>query len=342
MDSIGLDLPEMIAIINSVLNGYEFTQDLHYYLAGLCGLVVIWHFSSVTIKNLLRGGEGFSFEIYTKPIFYLIMISAWPFLYGFIEGASNGIGEVVAEQQQEVYDANENIYTKIDQAIEKLEAKFNEVDEKATGENTGLFSSIKYSLSSLDKKIALLVIKFSYNIASMFDSLIYICFYFFTKLWLKITLLGGSIAFTVSLLTGGWTVLINWAKTVLSISLWIPVASLLLTIVNSILLQVTQSLSSPVLSLGGGDPIKIMGNISYSLTTFTVLLFVFAGLKLIILAKVPSLINSWIGGGSSMGSGFGMSFIPVAVGTSAGKSVVGASTSIATGGVSSVASTMKK
>jgi len=341
MDSIGLDLSGIIDLINAVLSGYELTKELHYYLAGLCGLVVIWHFSSVTIKNLLRGGEGFSFEIYAKPIFYLIMISAWPLLYGFIEDASNGIGEVVAEQQQQVYNANENVYAQIDQKIEKLEKQFDIADAQNYSENEGFFSEIKYTLSSLDKKIALWLIKLSYNIASIFDSFVYVCFYFFTKLWLKITLLGGGIAFTVSLLTGGWTVLINWAKTVLSISLWIPVASLLLTIINSVLLKITQGLTLPVLDITN-SPINAMTHITYYLILFTVLLFVFAGFKLIILAKVPSLINSWIGGGSGMGSGFGMSFIPFAVGTSAVRSTVGVATSVATKGASSVAGTMKK
>lgn len=178
-----------------------------------------------------------------------------------------------------------------------------------------------------------------YKVAMLFDSFLYVMFYFFSKLWLKITLFGGGIAFTVSLLTGGWTVLINWAKTVLSVSLWIPVSALLMTLINSILLKVigemapefpeSTDVSAAELTTAPAD---ILTSLVGFILVYACLTIVFMGFKLIILAKVPSIVSGWISGGSSVSGGFSGAFVPVSIGKTAAKSAGGAASSAISSG----------
>lgn len=339
MHNTGFNLTDIISAIDGVLDNFEITDTLNIILSALCAIVVVWQFSHVTIQNLLRGGEGFSFENYKKPVFYLIMIAGWPMLQNFIIDASDSIAYTITEQQQQAYTINEQNYQKIDDTMNEIEARFETTEKIGNSENAGPFDYMAFQVSILDERIMLGALQAVYKTALMFDSLLYVMFYFFSKLWLKITLLGGGIAFTVSLLTGGWTVLINWAKTVLSVSLWIPVSALLMSLINSILLKILNEMTpefptgtdvdSADLALA---PVEIMNSLTEFILTFVVLTLVFLGFKLIILSKVPSIVSGWISGGSSVSGGFSASFIPVSIGKTVAKSATGAATSAMSGG----------
>ena len=339
MHSTGFDLTEMLAAIDSVLDDFQLTNTLNIILSSLCGIVVIWHFAQITIQNLLRGGEGFSFENYKKPVFYLIMIAAWPMLQEFIIDASDSIAYTITEQQQQAYNINEQNYQKIDDTMTEIEERFETTEKIGNSENSGPLDYMAFQISIFDDRIILSALQSVYKTALMLDSFLYVMFYFFSKLWLKITLLGGGIAFTVSLLTGGWTVLINWAKTVLSVSLWIPVSALLMSLINSVLLKILNEMTPEFPS--GTDvnavelalaPNMILGSLNGFILIFVVLTLVFFGFKLIILSKVPAIVSGWISGGSSVSGGFSASFIPVSVGKTVAKSAGGAASSAMSGG----------
>lgn len=339
MNSTGFDLTDMLTAIDQVLDQFKLADTLNVILQSLCGIVVVWQFCQVTIQNLLRGGEGFSFEIYKKPVFYVIMIAAWPTLQAFIIDASSGIAYTITEQQEQAFAVNQENYKKIDETVKEIENRFNTTVKTEGSDNIAWYDEFAFNMSILDDKLTLAALQATYKASLLFDSFLYVMFYFFAKLWLKITLIGGGIAFTVSLLTGGWTVLINWAKTVLSVCLWIPVSSLLMTLINSILLKILNNMT-PVLPEGtdynGSDALVnaelVLGNLISSLLIFIVLTIVFLGFKLIILSKVPSIVSGWISGGSSVGGGFAASFIPISIGKSAAKSVGGGISSATTSG----------
>lgn len=339
MENTGFNLTDMLVAIDQVLDNFKLADTLNYILSGLCGLVVVWHFSKVTIQNLLRGGEGFSFENYKTPVFYVIMIAAWPLLQEFIIDASDSIAFTVTEQQQKAFNVNQSNYEKIDQTMKELDERFETTQKMGESETTDFLETMSYNISTLDDRIVIYILELTYKFALMFDSFLYVMFYFFSKLWLKITLLGGGIAFTVSLLTGGWTVLINWAKTVLSVSLWIPVSALLMSLINSVLLKILNNMTPQFPEGTDVDNANLalsyatmQGKLISCILIFVVLTLVFIGFKLIILAKVPSIVTGWISGGSSVSGGFSAAFVPVSVGKTAAKSAGGAMTSAVTGG----------
>ena len=339
MVNTGFDLTDILGAVDDVLDNFELTKTLNIILSSICGIVVIWHFAQVTIQNLLRGGEGFSFENYKKPVFYLIMIAGWPLLQDFIIDASDSIAYTIVEQQEQAYNINEQNFQKIDDTMNEIIERVETAQKIGNSENSGPIDYMAFQISILDDRIILSALQSIYKTALMFDSFLYVMFYFFSKLWLKITLLGGGIAFTVSILTGGWTVLINWAKTVLSVSLWIPVSALLMSLINSILLKILNEMS-PVFPEGtdvsAAEMTTAVNDIIISLIgfvlTFVVLTLVFFGFKLIILSKVPSIVSGWISGGSSVSGGFSAAFIPVSVGKTVAKSAGGAATSAMSGG----------
>jgi hypothetical protein len=337
----GFNFSDILSAVDSVLDNFKLTDTLNIILQSLCAIVVVWQFAQITIQNLLRAGEGFAFENYKKPVFYLIMIAGWPLLQSFILDASKGIAQTVVEQQKTAYDVNSKNFAKVDDVLKEIEDRTAIVEQLGSSDNIGPIDYVAFQISILDDKITISALQSVYKTSLVFDSFLYVMFYFFSKLWLKITLLGGGIAFTVSLLTGGWTVLINWAKTVLSISLWIPLSALLMTLINSILIKILNEMlpEFPVgTSVSGADLVgglsSILGNLVSFLLIYIALTLIFIAFKIIILAKVPAIVSGWVGGGNSVGSGFASAFIPLAVAKSATSAATGAATSGANKGFS--------
>jgi hypothetical protein len=332
------DFTAILSAVDNVLDNFKLTDTLNVILQALCGIVVVWQFAQITIQNLLRPGE-FAFDNYKKPVFYLIMIAGWPLIQGFVLDASKGIAQTVVEQQKTAYDVNSKNFGKIDDVLKEIEERTAVVEQLGSSENIGPFDYVAFQMSILDDKIIIMALQSIYKTTLIFDSFLYVMFYFFSKLWLKITLLGGGIAFTVSLLTGGWTVLINWAKTVLSISLWVPLSALLMTLINSILIKILNEMlpEFPVgTSVSSADMVgglnTILGNLVSFLLMYIALTLIFIAFKIIILAKIPSIVSGWVGGGNSVGSGFASAFIPLAVMKSATKTATSAATKGATQG----------
>lgn len=341
-----LHLESILSIIDEALNGFVIDNKLDQILSILCSMAVIFHFSKIVVQNLLRGGEGFSFEVLKAPVFYLIMIAAWPQVSLFILDASNGIAETVVQKQKYITQNNQNSYVKIDDMINAIESKNKEINQSINTENSSLdfgFESVGNDIKAFSDKIGLRFAKMFLTLSTVIDGFVYVCFYFISKMWLKFVLFGGSIAFTISILTGGWTNLIHWAKTVVNVSLWIPVAALMMQLINSIMVKVFEGLNSNIDGVASeiGNGMSTVLVLSKFLDTLLLLLgvtIIFIGLKIIMLSKVPAIIGTWITGGGGASSGFAMGFIPVAMAGAAIKSTIGSGVS----GASSAIKSFKK
>jgi hypothetical protein len=332
------NVTNIIKIIDEYLNNFQTSEKLNVILSGLCSIAIIFYFGKIAVTNLTRGGEGFSFDSLRAPVFYVIMLAAWPSLQQFIIDASNAIAYSVSEKQQTALNLNEKNFKKIDENLEDIEKQFRKKQalEAANAEEEGYFGPLLYEMSSIDDQVVMNIYKGSYNFFGYFDSFLYVIFYFVAKLWLKITLIGGGIALTVSIYTGGWTTLINWAKTVVSVTLWVPVSGLIMNLINSILIKVIQDLSVPLTHRVPDEYLEAMAITDFysgvlrAVLNCLIVTIVFIGLKIIILAKVPSIISGWISGGNSIGSGFAAAFLPVAMAKTATKAGAGAATGTAT------------
>lgn len=336
MDSINLE--KFLKIVDDYLRDFQVSENFDITLTILCNIAIIYYFAKTSATNLLRPTDGFSFESYKTPVFYVIMLTAWPTLQNFIVDASNAMASTVAKKQQVALNLNQKNFNLIDNNIAEMEKQFRQKQaiEALNAEEEGYFAPLLYEMSSIDDEIVMDIYKSAYSIAVYFDSFLYFIFYIISQIWLKITLIGGGIAFTVSLYSGGWTVLINWAKTVLSVTLWVPVSGLIMNLINSIMIKIIQDLSVPLTHRVPTEYMEAIAvtefytGIIRAISYCVIVTLVFIGLKIIMLAKVPSIISGWISGGNSVGSGFAAAFIPVAMAKTATKSATGAISSTVT------------
>lgn len=346
METNNLHLDSVIAVIDDCLSSFVLDNNLGPILSGLCAMAIVFQFGKVAVQNLLRAGEGFSFEVLKTPVFSIILIVAWPTLANFISDASIGIGQTVVEKQAVITTKNQESYTRIDDLIMQIENKNIEINQSIETENSDMdfgFESLGNDIKSFSDKIGLRFAKMFLSIASVIDAFVYVCFYFISKLWLKFVLFGGAIAFTISILTGGYTNLINWAKTVVNVGLWIPVAGIMMQIINSIMIRVFEKLNTNIDAVAdqmsnGMTAVLVLSKFLDTLLLLLAVTIIFVGLKIIMLAKVPAIIGTWISGGGSASSGFAMGFIPIAMAGAAIKSASGSAVS----GASSAVKSFKK
>ena len=332
-------LQEFMEVVTNVLEGYEWTDTLTTSLIVLCNIIVIYHFGKIAIDNLLRGGEAFVFSKLKTPVFYIMMITAWPTIHMFIRDASTVIEEELFVNRDTVYERNSAIFNELDGGMETVLKRLNEGDayeeiemERYASDLLGLEKTYDY-LITLDDRLMLAVYSYGYQMSSYLDYFLYVVFYCIASIWLKIIAFGAPIAFVVSMLTGGWTVLINWAKNYLAVVLWLPVSAILMGMVNSIFLAVINIASTPILSrfngalgnsLASSNPFILLQTGISAIVTIFVLTLIFIAIKLILLAKVPSVVNSFISGGQSTAGGFMAAFIPVNVAKTAATTAVSA------------------
>ncbi len=328
--------------VNAVLDGIEWDTaiDGPYYL--LCYIVVIFQAGKIAAENLLRGGEAFVWSKLKTPFFTMMMIVAWPTLHGFVQDASGAIREKAYVNSEQVIDHNNNLLEELRKSLDVIDEKIDNVDDEEDsnwffGDKLD-FSEITSYMSTLDDRMVLAIYASMFRFATYLDSGLYAIFFAIAAIWLKIIAFGAPIAFVVSLLTGGYSVLINWAKTYLAVSLWLPTAAMILALVNRIFLSVITKYGKPALTLGGlGDNVGLSVNPAIMLQTAVqallaniILIIIFLAIKIIILAKVPQMIQGFISGGQSAAGGFGAAFIPVSV----AKSAAGAGVMAASGGTS--------
>lgn len=302
---------------------------LYGILYSLCGMVFIWQMSSIAIKNLLRVGE-FSWDEFRKPGLLLLILAGWGVLDNFVRSTlSPAIAGYVEQEQLGFVNKQDKLLADFDIMQKKLD-EFNSEKQSKTDEDskwydfTGL-KEIAIRIKYLDEFLILSVITGILKLMSLFDLILYLGFDMIAKVWLKIVGMGGAIALTVSAFTGGWSPLINWAKTYVSVSLWLPVSAYIVNLVNMILVSVMTSIYdvNAVNNMTANEIFAFQTNMSMLLLLATQSLgIVLWGLivKLILLGKVPNMISGWISGGGSASGGFSAAFVPL----SAGKQVAGA------------------
>lgn len=340
-----IDLGEIVALgefmdqVREVLDGYEWTDTLSTQLVILCNIIVIYHFGKIAVENLLQGGEAFVFSKLKTPVFYIMMITAWPMIHSFIKDASTVIQEELFVNRDSVYERNNEIFNELDGGMETVLKRMNDKEtydnieaERYKDDWLGLEKTYDY-LITMDDRLMLAVYSYGYRLSSYIDYFIYVVFFCIASIWLKIVAFGAPIAFVVSLLTGGWTVLINWAKNYLAVVLWLPVSAILMGMINSIFLAVINAASEPILSrfsneigdsLASANPLVLLHSGLNSIITIFVLTIIFLAIKLIILAKVPSVVNSFISGGQAVAGGFNAAFVPITVAKTAATTAVSA------------------
>ena len=341
------DLSRFSDFVAEAIGEPIFETELHTILRLLCSFVVIFYAARFAIVNILRAGEAFSFDDLRKPAFILMAIIAWPSLDKFVRNvASTGIAEYVNKKQQQINDKNDVIFKQLTNTKAKIKERFQEIEETASRE-LGTFDYIKIQISFIDDRIMESMYTILYKILIGFDKLLFIGFNIISSVWLKIVGLGGGIAFTMSLFSGGWTVFINWAKTYISVSLWIPVAGFVLGLVNAVGVKIIQTVSADMesfinsegLLLDTAKVIALGEGMAFILITTVIITIILLACKLILLAKVPQMITGWISGGNSSGGGFAAAFVPISIAKNAGS--VAASGAVA-GSIGKKSSGLKK
>lgn len=239
-----VSLGEFMEQVRIVLDSYEWTNDLSNGLTILCNIIVIYHFGKIAVENLLQGGEAFVFSKLKTPFFYMMMITAWPTIHNFIKDSSFVIQEELFVNRDAVYERNGEIFNEMDGGMETILRRLDQEDgqgdmvaERYKDDYLGMNQLYDWAVT-LDDRLMLAVFSYGYEFSSYIDYFMYIVFYLVATIWLKIIAFGAPIAFVVSLLTGGWTTLINWAKNYLAVTLWLPVSAILMGMINSIFIEV--------------------------------------------------------------------------------------------------------
>ncbi len=204
----------------------------------------------------------------------------------------------------------------------------------------GHFDKLVFYMSNAYDDHMELIFDVFYSFLTSIDYFIYMCFAIISAIWLKILGLGGAIAFTLSLVSGGWSVFISWIKTYISVSLWTVVAGLVLTLVNSLGTEIVdyymQDYADMMLikNLTLENYIASVAVSTKMILDLIVISLVIIIVKSILISKVPAMINAMVTGGGSAGGGLAAAFIPISV----AKNITQAA---ATGG-SSLAKGLKK
>lgn len=306
---------------------------LNLIIVGLCNIVIIYHLAHAIIKNLARGGEGFSWDLVSKPFFYMILVSAFPLLNEFIGDAVSYTASYVEGGQESLTNATNGYMASFDNSLAKVGQAMDDKIENLQGDSSWYESEVLIRLQVIDEVLLIGAVKTLYHAFEYVDSFILIMFYIVSKLWLYLVAIGGPIALLVSLYSGGHTVLINWAKTYLSVALWVPVGGIAIHLLNGIMMKIVINVTQPYLekTFEVDSLIDITTwELIKTLILVKVMFVVFIALKLILLGKVPQIITGWISGGSSSGGGLGMAFLAV----SATKNAVSSGTSLAAGAAS--------
>lgn len=318
---------------------------LNLIIVGLCNIAIIYHLAHGVIKNLSRGGEGFSWDLVSKPFLYMVLVAAFPLLNEFIGDASTYVASYVEDGQQSLSNKTNEFMASFDDSVKNVYQAIRDKTDYLKGEQSWYEAEVLVNLEVMDEHILIGAIQALFWAFSYIDSFLLICFFIVSKIWLYLVAIGGPIALVVSLYSGGHTGLINWAKTYLSVSLWLPVGGIVIHLLNGIMTKIVVNVVKPFLDkpFNQGELIDVTSwELIKTLMLVSIMLFVFIALKLIMLGKVPQIITGWVGGGSSAGGGLAMAFFAVSAVKNAGSSVTSAATGVATGGKSMIASKLKK
>lgn len=316
--------------------------SLNDIFSALCCLVVIFHIGRICASQLLRGGDtAFNFEELRRPFFILIAILCWGYFEQFVrETLTESVSVYVKEKEEEIGTKAGLSFTEALCMIEKLQQKFDNENEAMIGD-AYWFDKINIYLQKIPIMLQMSIAWCCFKVMAFIDYLLMIGFTIFAKIWLYLVGLGGGIAFTASVFSGGWSPLITWSKTYVSVSLWVVVAGICVCLVNGIGASLFNDYVIEQVSfmLANGWDGTVQGwtalsvNIISTLFWGVVMIFLLVVLKIILLSKVPVIINTWIPGGNAAGAGFSAAFLPLSLMKEVASSALNAGMMAATGGV---------
>lgn len=316
--------------------------SLNDIFSALCCLVVIFHIGRICASQLLRGGDtAFNFEELRRPFFILIAILCWGYFEQFVrETLTESVSVYVKEKEEEIGTKAGLSFTDALCMIEKLQQKFENENEAMIGD-AYWFDKINIYLQKIPIMIQMSIAWGCFKIMAFIDYLLMIGFTIFAKIWLYLVGLGGGIAFTASVFSGGWSPLITWSKTYISVSLWVVVAGICMSLVNGIGASLFNDYIieqvSYMIAKGWDGTVEgwsaLTINIVSTLLWGVVMIFLLVVLKIILLSKVPVIINTWIPGGNAAGAGFSAAFLPLSLVKEVASSALNAGMMAATGGI---------
>lgn len=341
-DSV-LSIDSIKESISSYLPELSFQDPIGGVLLGVCHLAIFYYAGNAVIQNVLRGGESFSFDIIRKPFFFIIILNAWPYIADFVFGMSEILLDVVSSDQNELVQISNEALNGFSTITANMEGNLNAAQAANTSvlDPSGLTGAIEY----LDDFMILKTIQSVFELFKFIDAGIILCFYVVAAIWTFLIKVGGPIALTIYIVTGSSNTIINWAKSLVSVVLWVPVGSFIIGLLNSIMVKLVKDLvfySSNTLNsisdMSGSerellDP-TLGAKFVTTLLLATSIFLLFVILKIILLGKTPQIISTWVGGGSSSGGGLAAAFLAVSAVKSVGSKAASAGAAVATKGVS--------
>ena len=333
--------PKIDKVLESTSTVIE-DYSLNDIFSALCCLVVIFYIGRICASQLLRGGDtAFNFDELRRPFFILIAILCWGYFDQFVrETLTESVSVYVKEKEEEIGTKAGLSFTDALCMIEKLQQKFENENEAMIGD-AYWFDKINIYLQKIPIMIQMSIAWGCFKIMAFIDYLLMIGFTIFAKIWLYLVGLGGGIAFTASVFSGGWSPLITWSKTYISVSLWVVVAGICMCLVNGIGASLFNDYIieqvSYMIAKGWDGTVEgwtaLSVNVVSTLLWGVVMIFLLVVLKIILLSKVPVIINTWIPGGNAAGAGFSAAFLPLSLVKEVASSALNAGMMAATGGI---------
>ena len=317
--------------IDRVAFEYNFTVGLYYF----CMLVIVFYIAKIAIDALISGGEPFRLSDLKKPLFIMGMVIAFPFLENGVRNfGADAFQYQISVNQEKLQGENEKVYADALANRKEIKKQILKIKKKHAKE-LGVWDRMVFYMSNADDDLMESVFDNFYSFLTSIDYFIYICFAIVSAIWLKILGLGGAIAFTMSLISGGWNVFISWIKTYISVSLWVVVAGLVLTLVNSIGTEIVDYFMQDyanmmiIKNLSIDNYVASVAVSSSMILDLIVISLVLIIVKLILISKVPAMINAMIPGGGSAGSGLSAAFVPISIAKNVTQAVATSGASVA-------------
>lgn len=322
---------------SSVMGNYS----LHNVFTILCCIAVIFHIGRICSAQLLRGGDTpFDFGELRRPFFILIAVLCWSQFEVFVrEGLTGAVSVYVKEKESKMQKNNDLSFNDVLCKMDQVEKKFDDESEIYVAK-LDLMDKVALYLKKLPISLEMGIAFCAFKVMAFIDYLLMVGFTILSKIWLFLVGLGGGIALTTSVLSGGWSPLITWVKTYVSVSLWVLVGGICMSLVNGIGVALfNMAIIEPtlkILNMPGGTAVAysaLISSIFSLLFASIVMIFLLTALKIILLVKVPVIINTWIPGGNAAGGGFSAAFIPLSVAKEAAGAAVNAVAMGTIGGV---------
>lgn len=313
-----LQTSDVFKLFNDAIDRVTFDYNLTVGLVHICWIAVFYLLVKMYVE-MVDGKTPFTLDMLRKPFFIAGMIIAFPYLENSVRTfGTMAFEHQISVNQKKLQGANEKVYEKALANRQEIKKQISIIKEKQA-KKMKIWSKMVFYMSNADDDFMESVFDAFYKFLTGIDYFIYICFGIVAAIWLKIIGLGGAIAFTFSIISGGWSVFITWVKTYISVSLWVVIAGLVLTLVNSIGGEILDYFMKDYADIMIGknitfqnylESVKISSAMIISLIVISLCLVI---VKLILITKVPAMLNAMIPGGGSAGGGLAAAFVPISV-----------------------------